>query len=196
MTDRGFAALLDAYDEQLRTAAEVQGALSVTRLGPLWLAIWDGESGFVTYRDLAGVDGPDLDALIRRARDRLIASGATEIEWKTRGHDVAPGLDGALTEAGFAPRETETIMIGEAARLAEGPSLPDGVALRRVDDEAGLWAMARMQDAVFGRGTASRLVGQLLADVSSGHGVQAGVAEAIMSRVKASTVWRPIRSPS
>lgn len=41
--------LLRAYDQQLRTDAETQNALSVTRLGPLRLVTFDGGQGFVTY---------------------------------------------------------------------------------------------------------------------------------------------------
>ena len=55
------AALLRAYDEQLRRDAEVQGADVVTEDGPLVRGVFSW-GGFVSYRDLDGVD--DLDALI------------------------------------------------------------------------------------------------------------------------------------
>ena len=48
---------LDAYDRQLRTDAETPSAVAVTRLGPLRLVTFAGGRGFVTYRDLGGVDG-------------------------------------------------------------------------------------------------------------------------------------------
>ena len=44
--------LLQAYDDQLRGAAEVQGEAEVDRLGPLWLAQFRGDRGFITYRTL------------------------------------------------------------------------------------------------------------------------------------------------
>jgi hypothetical protein len=53
--------LLAAYDGQLRTDAEMVRARDVRRLGPLLCAIFD-HGGFVSYRDLDGVDGDDLDA--------------------------------------------------------------------------------------------------------------------------------------
>lgn len=49
------ARLLAAYDEQLREEADVDGALDVTRHGPLWLARLGGGRGFVTSRRLEGV---------------------------------------------------------------------------------------------------------------------------------------------
>ena len=42
------ATLLAAYDDQLRTDAEIPGASAVTRLGPLRPATYAGGRGFVT----------------------------------------------------------------------------------------------------------------------------------------------------
>lgn len=42
MIGGGRAALLRAYDEHLRGGAELLGATTVTRLGPLWLAVFPG----------------------------------------------------------------------------------------------------------------------------------------------------------
>src|SRR6478672_11294535 len=95
------ARLLAVYDDQLRTDAETPGALSVTRHGPLRLVTFSGGRGFVTYRDLGGAD-----------------AAITRVEWKTRGHDRAPGLHEALLERGFTPDEPESIMLGEAEALA------------------------------------------------------------------------------
>ena len=60
MTDDA-AALLAAYDAQLRGAAEVQGSGSWDRSGPLWRAKFS-HGGFVSYETLEGV--ADVDALI------------------------------------------------------------------------------------------------------------------------------------
>ena len=49
-----------------------------------------------------------------------------KVEWKTRGHDQAPGLHEALVSSGFEPEETESVMVGEAlvcGRCVVGPSL-------------------------------------------------------------------------
>jgi GNAT superfamily N-acetyltransferase len=131
------ATLLAAYDAQLRGAAEVQGAVSWDRSGPLWRAVFR-ESGFVSYESLESVG--DLEAV-----DDLIAQTVAyfealpevqEFEWKTRGHDWPPDLDRRLRAHGLEPEEVETVMVGEAARLAVDVELPEGVTVRRVDQLA------------------------------------------------------------
>jgi GNAT superfamily N-acetyltransferase len=124
--------MLQAYDRQLRGEVETVGAHSTTRLGPLWLAVFDGMSGFVGYQHLAGLEGAALDELIEQAvahfRD---ATDVAEVEWKTRGHDAPPDLPDHLIAHGFAPEEAETVMVGEAAQLGVEVGLPDGVVVRR-----------------------------------------------------------------
>ena len=145
MTDT--SRLLRAYDEQLRTDAETPSAISVTRLGPLRLVTFLGGRGFVTYRDLGGAD----DARVRTLVDEAVAhfradGGITSVEWKTRGHDHAPGLHEALLAHGFVPEDPESIMIGEAAALTADVPLPDGVTLRRITEEPDVRAMSTMAD--------------------------------------------------
>lgn len=125
MSDR--ACLLAAYDEQLRTDAETPSALSVTRHGSLRLVTFAGGRGFVTYRDLGGADADRIRRLVPEVVAHYRADpGITRIEWKTRGHDHAPGLHDALLGNGFVPDEPESIMIGEARLLAVDVSLPEG----------------------------------------------------------------------
>lgn len=141
-------ALLRAYDEHLRTRAEVRAAATFERLGPLWLARF-GDEGFVTYGDLAGVN--DIHALVGEALSHFsLDAGIREVEWKSRAHDAAPGLHGALLAHGFVPQEPESIMIGELRRLVEeAPPLPAEVTVRRVTDEAEVRAVSALQDLVF-----------------------------------------------
>ncbi len=161
MTDP--AALLAAYDEQLRTDAETHGADAVERLGPLWLVTYPGGSGFVTYRDLGGADAAEVRELVGRALARFAADPAvTEVEWKTRGHDRAPGLHDALVDHGFVPENAESIMVGPAEALAVDVALPDGVTLRRVTAESDVRAMAAMSDEVFGDPPSDRHAEQML----------------------------------
>ncbi len=149
MTDRD--RLLAAYDEQLRSDAETPGALAVTRHGPLRLVTLRGGRGFVTYRDLDGADADGVRALVAAAREHYAGlDDVTQVEWKTRGHDHAPGLHEALLDHGFEPEEPESIMIGDARLLAVDVDLPDGVTLRRITEEHDVRAMAAMQDEVFG----------------------------------------------
>ncbi len=154
------AALLDLYDAQLRTAAEMDGADDVARLGPLWLGTFEGTSGFVTYAPLReGDELPDFAGLARGVLEHFATRPAvTEVEWKTRAHDVAPGLHEALVATGFAPDEPETIMLGDAALLTgemarpPGAGLPEGAALVRVTDLDGARRVQDCYDAVFGPG--------------------------------------------
>lgn len=152
------SALLRAYDDQLREAAEVADADDVRRDPPLWIARFE-DSGFVTYRDLGGLRGAELSALVERTVRDLVADPAiVEVEWKSRGHDAADGLPAALEAAGLHAEPVETVMIGEAAAVAGlmPAELPQGVEVCRVDDapDAELWLTraAVMQAEVFGGG--------------------------------------------
>lgn len=142
--------LLDAYDSQLRTSSEMPRSARIVRTGPLWSAVLPGGRGFVTYESLDGADEGAIAALVDAALAHFAAyPEVTVIEWKTRGHDLAPGLHEALVSRGFAPDEPESIMIGEAALLAQGAPAPAGVEIRQVRDEAEIWAMEEMQGTVF-----------------------------------------------
>lgn len=143
--------LLAAYDSQLRTESETSGAVAVTVLGPLRLATWHGGRGFITYRDLGGADEAAIRRLVPEALEHYSSDpDIVSAEWKTRGHDHAPGLYEALVDNGFVPEDEESIMIGDAAALAVEVELPEGVTLRRVTTEADVLAMCAMQDEVFG----------------------------------------------
>jgi hypothetical protein len=176
MDARDYLAL---YDAQLRTEAETAGATEVARLGPLWLAVFPGGRGFVTHRDLAGADTATLDGWVGRAVEHFgRLAGVDAVEWKTRGHDRAPGLHDALLGHGFVAEEAESVMVGEAALLDVEVPLPAGVRLRRVHEEADVRAMGAMQDLVFGSTVGSDAVGALLERLARDDGVELWVAEA------------------
>jgi ribosomal protein S18 acetylase RimI-like enzyme len=157
--------LLAAYDDSLRTEAEMLGALDVARIGPLWLGTFPGGQGFISYRDLAGAD---VEALVGLAVEHFDQNArVTGVEWKTRAHDDAPGLHEALVRRGFVPGEPESVMIGEAAALAIDLPLPDGVALRQITEDGDIRRMVAMQDDVFGSRTgAEKLLDQMAADTT------------------------------
>ncbi|MFV2144241.1 MULTISPECIES: GNAT family N-acetyltransferase [Isoptericola] len=148
----GLAPLLAAYDDQLRTDAETPSASRVDRLGPLRLVTFPGGRGFVTYPDLGGADAAGVRELVASAVEHYRGDEEiVRVEWKTRGHDHAPGLHEALTGAGFVPDGTESIMVGRTEELAAVDVVPpDGVTLRRIDAEADVRAMQAMADEVFG----------------------------------------------
>lgn len=175
------ARLLAAYDEQLRTDAETPSAVAVTRLGPLRLVTFAGGRGFVTYRDLGGATAEELRELVPEALQRFADDPQiTRVEWKTRGHDTAPGLHEALLANGFAPDETESIMIGPTERLALDESevpLPAGVALRRIHSADDVRAMSAMQDEVFGDPVSEEMAEALLARLARDDGMELWIAE-------------------
>ncbi|MEI2714592.1 MAG: GNAT family N-acetyltransferase [Nocardioides sp.] len=157
--------LLAVYDEQLRTTAEVRSAQDVTRDGPLLRARFD-RGGFVTYRDLGGLTGAELDNLIARTITHFeTQSNLDDFEWKSRGHDAPPDLGERLIAAGLTPEEVETVMLGEAAGLVASQP-PAGVTVRRVDqlpDRADvIGRAAALQAAIFGAGpTADEVLARL-----------------------------------
>jgi ribosomal protein S18 acetylase RimI-like enzyme len=149
------AILLIAYDDQLRRDAEVSSATTCEELGPLLLATYLGGRGFITYRTLE-VDGhPADEASVRRLVEQARAHyeampGIRRVEWKTRGHDHAPGLHDALVSHGFHPDEPESVMVGEASLLAVDVALPPGVVVHQVTTEGDARRMLAMQAEVFG----------------------------------------------
>lgn len=171
--------LLAAYDEQLRTGAETPGADSITRHGPLRLVRFAGDRGLVTYRDLGGADIHRVRRLVREALAYYQADPEiSRVEWKTRGHDHAPGLHEALLENGFTGGEPESIMLGEARLLAVDVALPEGVTLRRVTEESEVRAMSAMQDEVFGEPVDDNMANTLLRRLARDDGMELWVAEA------------------
>ena len=171
--------MLRIYDEQLRTDAETPSAASVTRLGPLRLVTFPGGRGIVTYRHLGGADEHGVRELVVGALAHYVADpDITRVEWKTRGHDVAPGLHEALVDNGFVPEERETIMMGEAQLLAADVPLPDGVSLRRVTSEPDVRAMSAMADEAFGEPVEPAHADALLRRLALDDGMELWVAEA------------------
>lgn len=169
---------LRAYDEQLRTDAETPSAIAVEQHGPLRLVTFAGGRGFVTYRDLAGADESRVRELVTAAlhhyrQDPLIS----RIEWKTRGHDHAPGLHEALLEAGFEPQETESIMVGPLAALATDTPPPPGVTLRTLHREDEVRAMSAMADIGYGEQPDPATADALIARLARADGMELWVAE-------------------
>ena len=168
-----------AYDAQLRGDAETPDALSLETFGPLRLATFAGGNGFISYRDLGGLDAEAIARLVPealsyfRARPEIV-----EVEWKTRAHDDAPGLEEALVANGFVADDPESIMIGEAAALAVEVPLPEGVTLRRVTDEPSVRAMTAMQGEIFGDAVSDARADALVQRLLVEDGMELWVAEA------------------
>lgn len=170
--------LLRAYDEQLRTDAETPSAIRVERLGPLRLVTFAGGEGFVTYRDLGGADQPTIRSWVEQALARYRRDGAWRVEWKTRGHDRAPGLNEALLDHGFVAAEQEAIMIGPARALAIEVPLPAGIVVERASTSTQIQAALIAQDEIFGEPLPPAAHERLLERALAGDGVEIWLARA------------------
>lgn len=151
--DPDVAALLGAYDTQLRAHVpdRLPEGLRVERDGPLLRFVGE-HRGFVGYRDLGGLDGPELDELI--ARQVGIFGARTEpFEWKLHAHDRPADLAERLRAAGFVPEDEETVVIAPVAAVAVEANVPDGVTLREVHERADLDRIAGMQEAIWKDGS-------------------------------------------
>jgi GNAT superfamily N-acetyltransferase len=143
--DRDKALLLAAHDAQLRGVMPdpLPRGVEVERDGPLLRFMGFGNGGFIDYRDLGGLDGPELDELIAR-QVRVFADRGERFEWKLHEHDRPAGLAERLRAAGFVPEDVETVVIAPVAAVAIGPRLPEGVALREVSERADLDRVAAL----------------------------------------------------
>ncbi len=170
MTETDRAALRRLYDDVLRAhEMTAPSALEVSRVGPVAVARYAGGRGFVTYRDLAGLDEGGVRRLVGEVVGGLQADPAiTRLEWKTRGHDHAPSLAEALIAHGLVPEEPESVMIGPAAALVGHPT-PDGVVVRQIVSEAEVRDAEALASAVFGSSAADeqRIADELVATMAA-----------------------------
>lgn len=143
--------LLRAYDAQLR--ARVPDALpagvEVERDGPLLRFTGFGGGGFVGYRDLAGAEGPELDALIAR-QVAVFSERGESFEWKVHGHDLPADLTERLRSAGFVPEEQETVVVAPVDAATREPRPPDGVAIREATERSDLERIVGLEQQVWG----------------------------------------------
>lgn len=174
-------ALLALYDEQLKAAVPdpLPAGTAVERDGPLLRVLGLGRGGFLTYRDLAGLDGAELDELIAR-QAKIFTERREQVEWKYHSHDQPGDLTTRLLAAGFVPEEEETVVIGPVAPLAAAPvrHIP-GVRLREVTHRDDLDRIARMEEAVWGGGSRGHLADMLERELAADpEGLTIIVAEA------------------
>jgi GNAT superfamily N-acetyltransferase len=144
--------LLAAYDAQLRAHVPdpLPAGAKVERDGPLLRLTGLDNGGFITYVDLDGVSGDELDELIARQRD-FFAQRGEQVEWKLHSHDKPADLPERLRAAGFEPDDRETVVVGPVTPLAATmPVIPEGVRLREVSARADLDRIAGMSEAVWG----------------------------------------------
>jgi hypothetical protein len=193
MEDLDAADLLALYDAQLRAQVPDPSpeGLRVERDGPLLRSIGLGHGGGIEYRDLAGIDGAELDELIAR-QVRVFADRGEEFEWKLHGHDQPPALRERLIAQGFVPEELETVVIAPVAGVADEVVLPDSVTLREVRERADLDRIGAMEEAIWHDDRADWLADSLEAEqVADPHAITIVVAESAAEFVCAGWVRFP-----
>ena len=144
--------LLSLYDAELRGRLpdRLPDGVRFERDGPLirYFGFFGPSTGFVGYRDLGGVEGAELDALIAR-QIQVFGSRGDRFEWKLYGHDRPADLPERLQAAGFRPEQRETVVIARVDRVAGTPVLPAGVVLREVRERADLERIAALEESVW-----------------------------------------------
>jgi hypothetical protein len=143
--------LLRKYDAQLRVHVpkRLPRGLEVERDGPVVRFMGLSGGGFVLYRDLGGLQGPELDELIAR-QVRVFAERGERFEWKLHGHDEPADLPDRLQAAGFVPEEVETVVVAPVSAIAGPPEVPEAVSLRAARGRDDLERVAALEAAVWG----------------------------------------------
>jgi GNAT superfamily N-acetyltransferase len=143
------AELLDTYNRQVRTSlgGRLPAGWTISWDGPL-MRVSGGYRGFVSYQDLGGATGSELDALIERCCAHYDARGEA-FEWKWHSHDQPADLADRLLAHGFVPEDPETVLVGLAAELTELPPLPAEAELHEVTSEADLRRIGELESEIW-----------------------------------------------
>ncbi|UCM86959.1 GNAT family N-acetyltransferase [Streptomyces marincola] len=142
----------------------------------------------------SGLTEDTADAAIAAEVARFAALGR-EFEWKVYGHDRPRDLPERLRAAGFAPGESETLMVAETAALATSVPPPEGVELRPVTDADGVGLLAEVHREAFGGPLSEGLLRSLTARFGEGAGAgrpAAGEAAGQVVAVLAVAGGRPV----
>jgi GNAT superfamily N-acetyltransferase len=179
MSDDDVAALLSAYDAQLRVHVpdRLPEGVCLERDGPLMRMVGFAGRGMVGYRDLGGLDGRELDQLIAR-QVKIFAERGEPFEWKLHGHDRPADLAERLSAAGFVPEDVETVVIASTADINIEASLPGGVILREVYERSDLERIEEMENAVWNEDDDSRADSLEQEHAADPDGLTIAVAEA------------------
>ncbi len=99
----------------------------------------------------SALDAADADPVIA-AQVALFSAREEKFEWKLYSYDTPADLAERLLAAGLVPAQPESLMVAEAAEVAEALSsadLPAGTRLERVTDADGVHRMTQLAEIVF-----------------------------------------------
>ena len=147
------ARLLAAYDAQLRARVPDRLPLGVTveRDGPLLRILGFEHGGFVTYRDLGGLDGGDLDELIAR-QVQAFEKRSERFEWKLRRARSTPQTSRHDCARPASCRTTRRRLSSPPVRRRRRAArrFLTASTLREVSGSGDLERIAAMEEAVWG----------------------------------------------
>ncbi|MFE2100239.1 GNAT family N-acetyltransferase [Streptomyces sp. PTD9-10] len=165
-------AVLALYDRDMREGARPDGpGARIERTGPVVRHVADAQ----------GWNGVVWSALDEGSADRAIGEQIAyftdlgrDFEWKLYGHDRPVDLGPRLAAAGFRAEPEETLLIGEAARLAPDVEPPAGIRFVQATDPAGIDLVVDVHEKAFGT-DGTRLRHRLLARLAAGPGTLVAV---------------------
>jgi GNAT superfamily N-acetyltransferase len=90
------------------------------------------------------------DEAIALEKSRTLPPGA-KLEWKLYSHDPPRDLAARLRDAGFEAEDCETLVMFDLTTELESTAPPEGIAIRRVSDRAGLADVVAVGVRAFGQ---------------------------------------------
>jgi GNAT superfamily N-acetyltransferase len=153
-------AVRTAFDAQIRRKAEPDepGAVVEADGGVLRWVAPGSQTSCVIWSALTA---ETADKAIAAQRAYFAARG-TAVEWKYYDYDQPADLPARLLAAGFEPDEEEVMLVAETASISTTITLPAGVRLVPVTDEAGVAAMMAVRDLAFPESPGDELGERLL----------------------------------
>lgn len=139
------AEILARFDDQARAHIAAEPGIGVDRNDETVriTGLWD----CVVYSRLTEATA---DAAIAREKARALPPGG-KVEWKVYGHDRPSDLAERLSHAGFQRDDRETLVALDLATEFKATRPPEGIAIRRVIDRAGLADVVDVGIQAFGQ---------------------------------------------
>jgi hypothetical protein len=143
-------ALRELYEQQVRRNITPDNSGATVDHGPTFVR-WAANEGLgwseVFWTSLSEANADEAIA----AHVEFYRSRGLSFVWGVYDYDLPHDLGTRLVKAGFVEDSSSTVMIAESSRVAEEPTLPDGVELVHVRDAAGVDLLISVHESVFAR---------------------------------------------